>query len=566
MSRLPSNMSAEVVLGAGGRSGIGLDLARAVARAGGHWQIAVPLLLLSLAVAQPAAARPCGQVVPCAPITLEGPIPNPLPGDPAAVEDNPVADNVQVAKIPQSYVQEEFFFAGNASVFDYDQQPGERGAFPGQRLVAVQTNVPYKTRMIVLRPTEAKRFNGTVVVEFMNSTGGRDNAVMWTVSAFPFAREGAVYIGVTTSGNQSMAYLLGGCGGPSAPCGTRYSSNGLVISNNGQEYEIISQLVTALKSRDTNQIPLPRNFPRIKRVFVTGESQQGGSALTYTTQFHFPAVDGHLVLSASSARALRSGLPTCGTTGAPAYPGCVAVPTDQRIRTDLPVPVYQLLAETDVQSAAQIATRQNDTDISRFASYRLVEIAGGAHNTDSSQPVPGTSFTLADFCVNPSNTLVSGPIFGKDVINAFWQNMELQVDFGVRPPSVTRIAKDAAGVTLRDALGNPLGGARLPEMDVPTNVYFAPFNMGKPVCTAGQDPGSPPVCIPQPFALIGLACALSGSYRPLTPAIIAELYPTHGTYVRKIADKSLERFAQRTLLWDDAVEHIRDAAASDVGK
>jgi Alpha/beta hydrolase domain len=74
------------------------------------------------------------------------------------------------------------------------------------------------------------------------------------------------------------------------------------------------------------------------------------------------------------------------------------------------------------------------------------------------------------------------------------------------------------------------------------------------------------VCIPQPFALIGLACALSGSYRPLAPSVIEELYPTHGTYVRKIADKTFERFFERTVLWDGAVQHIRAAAASDVGK
>lgn len=520
------------------------------------WQFALPLFLLSLAVAQPAAARPCGQVVPCTPITLEGPIPSPLTGDPAAIAHNPLAGNRQVEAFP-GYVQEEFFFAGDVDVFDYDQHPGERGAFPGERLVAVQSDVPYKTRMVVLRPAKAKKFNGTVVVEFMNSTGGRDNAVMWTVSAGYFTREGAVFIGVTTSGNQAMAYLRNGCGpAPFFPsCGTRYSSNGLVISNNGQEYEIISQLVTALKSGIPNQIPLPTNFPSVERVFVTGESQQGGSALTYATQFHFPAVDGHLVLSASGARALRSGLPTCSPTSPP-YPGCVAVPTNRLIRTDLPVPVYQVLAENDVQ----VAARQNDTD-----KYRLIEIAGGAHNTDHTQPVPGTSYTLGDFCVNLSNTLASGPIFGSHVVSAYFENMRDQVDGGISPPSVERIAKDAAGVTLRDELGNPLGGARLPEMDVPTNEYFSPFNTGKPVCAAGQDPGSPPVCIPQPFALIGLACALSGSYRPLAPEVIEELYPDHDTYVQGITQKTLDRVADRTLLQEEGLLHIKAAAQSDVG-
>src|SRR3990172_7467941 len=140
------------------------------------WQLLSLCFCFSLVVAQPAAARPCGQVVPCTPITLEGPIANPLPGDPAAIAQNPIAGNRQVESLPQSYVQEEFFFAGDVDVFDYDQHPGERGAFPGERLVAVQCDVPYKTRTVVLRPTKAQKVNGTVVVEFMNSTGGRDNA------------------------------------------------------------------------------------------------------------------------------------------------------------------------------------------------------------------------------------------------------------------------------------------------------------------------------------------------------------------------------------------------------
>lgn len=115
-------------------------------------QFVLPLFLLALVAAQPAAARPCGQVVPCTRIALEGPIPNPLPGDPAATTDNPVAANMRVETLPQSYVQEEYSFAGDVDVFDYDQHPGERGAFLGERVAAVQRDVPYKTRMIVLRP------------------------------------------------------------------------------------------------------------------------------------------------------------------------------------------------------------------------------------------------------------------------------------------------------------------------------------------------------------------------------------------------------------------------------
>ena len=87
--------------------------------------------------------------------------------------------------------------------------------------------VPYKSRLSVRRPLDPKRFSGTVVVEWWNSTGTFDTAPVWDASAEFFAREGWVYVGVTNS-NTSIAFLKGGCllGGllPVANCRTRYQA------------------------------------------------------------------------------------------------------------------------------------------------------------------------------------------------------------------------------------------------------------------------------------------------------------------------------------------------------
>ena len=55
---------------------------------------------------------------------------------------------------------------------------------------------------------------------------------------------------------------------------------------------------------------------RVRRIFHAGESQQGGSVITYATAFHFPDNAGYFVQTFSTARAINFG-PVCGGAGAP---------------------------------------------------------------------------------------------------------------------------------------------------------------------------------------------------------------------------------------------------------
>jgi hypothetical protein len=528
--------------------------------------------LLALLLLDPtnAHARPCGQAAPCAPIVLEGPIPTPYPatdplGNPNIPAGRPVAD------LPAPTVEEEFFFSGSVDVFNYDAFPASRGDHPGDRLVAYKTAQPYKTRMVVRRPASADAFSGDIVVETMNSTATFDTTPVFVPSAEYFAREGIVYIGVTTSGNTSIPFLRNGCGGLNPPCGTRYET--LLMSDNGQEYELINQLVTSLKSGDPSQIPLPADFGPVQRVFFSGQSQQGGSVITHASQFHFSGIDGYFFMGASSARAIRGGFTalgdntsrTCGATGALAYPDCVAPLTglEVRVRTDLPVPVYRGSSETDIGSGA---TRQDDTDTSDFASFRLIEVPASAHNFVHKTLLPfpflPPGYTIGDLCLFTPYTLADGPIFGSHVWNAMWENMRIQVTQGVRPPYAPRV-EIVGGVIQRDAFQNAKGGVRLPELDVPTNSYFSPNNQGKPVCGAGQ---FPPACNPAPIAALGsLACILSGSLAPLPQAVLDALYPNHGKYVSQIAQRANALVAARFLLPEDAELHKTAAGESSFG-
>jgi len=539
-----------------------------------HPTLALAGLALSIAFPLGASARPCGQEVACPPILLEGPIPDPSPaGDPLG-SPHDTSGGRPVEALAEPTVEEEYFFSGAVDVFNYDAFPASRGAAPGDRLIVVKTAQPFKTRMVVRRPASAAAFSGDVVIESMNSTAGFDTAPSWLPSAEYFAREGIVYIGVTTSGNQALPFLKNGCGGISPPCGTRYAT--LLLTDNGQEYELINQLATALKSGDPDQIPLPADFGPVQHVFFTGQSQQGGSVITHASQFHFPGIDGYFFMGASSARAIRGGFTnfgdatsrTCGTAGALPHPDCVAPLTgdELRVRTDLPAPVYRGSSETDIGNGT---TRQDDTDTSDFASFRLIEVPGTAHNLvhKTELPIPGLppGFTVGDLCLNQPYTLADGPIFGSHVWNAMWENLRIQVTHGVLPPYAPRVEL-VGGVIQRDAFQNALGGVRLPEFENPTNSYFSPNNTGKPSCAA---PGAPPFpgCNPPQIAPLGsLACFLSGSLAPLPQETLRQLYPRHGSYVSRIAQSANGLVAARFLLPEDAEGHKTAAGESGFGK
>ena len=56
---------------------------------------------------------------------------------------------------------------------------------------------PYKTRILVRRPLDPRRFNGTIVVEWLQSQGGYDKDVFWIWAHEEILREGYAWVGVT---------------------------------------------------------------------------------------------------------------------------------------------------------------------------------------------------------------------------------------------------------------------------------------------------------------------------------------------------------------------------------
>jgi len=137
--------------------------------------IAVVLLCLPL-VAGAAGPNP----------TITGPIPATVPlGDPS--RDYPFfATDVNLAHY--GYVEQEYFMQGTAN--QYTTPAGATGAI-------ITTGNSYKTRLLVRRPISASAFNGTVILEWYNVTGGLDAELDWFQSRNYLLAHGCAWIGVS---------------------------------------------------------------------------------------------------------------------------------------------------------------------------------------------------------------------------------------------------------------------------------------------------------------------------------------------------------------------------------
>jgi hypothetical protein len=452
------------------------------------------------------------------------------------------------------YVEEEFFVEGHATLFNYAHNP----PLGPTDLAAIDADVPYRTRLIVRRPVDPKAFNGTVVIEWWNSTAGFDGAPVWDQSAEYFARRGIAYVGVSNS-TTAIAFLAGGCrvfGVLPPSCGSRYAT--LSLPENGLAYEMMSQIANLLKSDDPHN-PLPQAY-RVRRLFHAGESQQAGSVITYASAFHLDDVnDGYFIQSNVHARPINFG-PRCDDAGAPAFPECtprLAHP-DSLVRTDLPVPVYQVITQTDFETLNfNVLGRQPDTP-----SFRYFEVAGAAHNVvhKDIELVPAgllgpDALGLADLCASAMNSTADGPVFASYVLNALWARMETHADFRGYYRIVDRrvpagqVMEAIDGVLARDALGNVIGGVRLPALEAPTATYLS---------TNTASPDLPPALL----AIGNLACRLSGSVLPFDQATLDALYPNPASYLVRVRQSVDALQRQGLLLPEDAAKVMSDAVRS----
>ena len=213
------------------------------------------------------------------------------------------------------YVEEEFFVSGTASAYVAPTPL----AGDGKWAAALGDTASYTTRIVVRRPATRRAFNGTVVVEWLNVSGGLDGAPDWTFLHTTLMREGFAWVGVS-------AQIVGVSGGNN-PLGLNLSLKAvnpirygpLVHPGDSFSYDMYSQVGAAIRN-PSGLAPL--GDLRVRRVIAAGQSQSAFRLVTYINAVHPLAgvYDGFLIHSRSGAAAALSQAPQAGDSHAAVHP------------------------------------------------------------------------------------------------------------------------------------------------------------------------------------------------------------------------------------------------------
>jgi len=87
------------------------------------------------------------------------------------------------------YGEEEFFYEGTANTYSTPEF--------GKNAEITKSGIPFRSRFLVRRPATQARFNGMVIVEWLNVTNGYDTDVLWLYQKEFLIREGYAWIGVS---------------------------------------------------------------------------------------------------------------------------------------------------------------------------------------------------------------------------------------------------------------------------------------------------------------------------------------------------------------------------------
>jgi hypothetical protein len=424
------------------------------------------------------------------------------------------------------YERSQFFVSGTA----HSYVPTQPLAKDGKWKIAAGVSAPYETRIAVYRPRNPKNFNGTVVVEWLNVSGGTDDSPDWTLSHNELIRDGFAWVGVSA---QQVGVDAAKSADPA-----EYSS----LSHPGDSfsYDIFSQAGRAVRQDATTIL----GGLRPRTLIAAGESQSAVRLMTYidAVQPIARVYQGFLVHSQFGTGASLSQAPQTS----------VAAPAPTTIRSDIGVPVFEFETETDVDNS-------NLTDRLHYGNpkwFRLWEIAGSSHydyyglaiGPDDTGNGQGAVKNLAAM-QNPTRTPVGGfncavPIntggthWALDAA-VYWLNR--WVVTGSPPPHASLLATTQVSpvVYKLDANGNVIGGVRTPQVDAPIAALGSQGNSGG-------------------------FCFLFGSTVPYDAAQLASLYKSHDQFVAAWARAVKRDRRDGFLLPADATELLHSAVASKV--
>jgi hypothetical protein len=396
----------------------------------------------------------------------------------------------------------------------------------GTAQTAAAVTAPYTTRIIVTRPTDPAKFNGTVLLDWVNVTAQFENAVDTMLTRQMLMREGFAYVHVSAQAAGLCCFALT----PEVWDPARYGA----LNHPGDEYafDMFTQVAQAFKAPQGIDPMGALGASSVHRVLAAGQSQSANELADYVK------------------------------TWLPAHPEAVGVidgilvhgnvPGEKSFVTGSPIPVLHLLSDFEAQ----------DDGVDPAAvdpNYRLWEIAGASHSDFfiGYQSVFGhgprvltgadkqTAAQFDDLMTAAGNygevihpllatcTLAGATLPMHYADSAAIHQLNAWVATGTAPPNGPRFAF-ANGTLAADQYGNTLGGIRMPPIDVPVARY------------------------------VSTVCQLGGITLPFTDSEIQGLYKTHAAYYALMKTRTDQAVADGWLLPPDAVDLMHRACAASV--
>jgi len=400
------------------------------------------------------------------------------------------------------YVEEEYFIEGEANAYEPVGEIQIDGKFRVEKIGAK----PYRTRLLVRRPINQAKFNGTVIVEWLNVSAGFDIACADPRGIY----DGFAWVGVSAQRVGVHGYEAA-LHPPLPPekglvywDPARYGS--LSIPGDSLSYDIFTQGARAVGPHRTGKLD-PMGGLKVRKLIAIGASQSGYRLVSYIngiqkTEKVFDALM-PLVFAGRSAPWVD------------ASPNSLMARwmAQSKIRDDLTAKVMAINSETEAN--AYRAVRQADT-----GRFRYWEIAGASHGA-TAQEARIKRIMDRDGLTAPNN---APPLHTSDVMwtptcDAAILQVHRWINGGPAPRAQAKIQFETTGgkpVIKRDQHGNAIGGVRLPDMDAPI------------AKTLGSSKDS----------------AWLGQTFPFSRDELKRLYPTHQAYVAQVkaaADRAVKQ-------------------------
>jgi Alpha/beta hydrolase domain len=420
------------------------------------------------------------------------------------------------------YAEEEYFLEGDALIF---RMVGDGLPFDGRWDVVPGPSRPYRTRILVRRPVDPGRFNGTVVVVWHNVTAGWD----FMYGETPELLEGG-YAVVGVSAQRAGVHGTEAEEGLVSWDPTRYGELSIPTVDIG--YDILTQAARVVgPDRPRGRSGDPMAGLDVRRLIATGPSQPANRLATYVNavQPRESLFDGFILERYVSA-AMAVSTPT-GDENAILPEG------SHLIRDDPGTRVLVVNPESDAYRTWY--SRQPDTDW-----YRLWEVAGTSHVGTWSTTAWRAKYEreFGQPWDRPSHGPLQNNLSLLPVMDAAFRRMHEWITTGQPPPGQPRISIGGDPLAFeRDETGVVVGGIRLPEVEVPVAIHIGSIS-----------PEEPPLR------------GLRGQSIPLEPAVLARLYPDHDDYVRRFAAAARAAEDAGVLLRRDVDRLILAASVADV--